>query len=366
MGQGVVNAAKSVPKTLKALKDNPTGLSELDQKAASKPSYLESLATRESGPNYQSNNGKYLGAYQMSPIALQSLGYMDEAGNWTGKDNIYSAEAFLNDKKVQDKAAMSLAKTNWNTLNKVPIGEQDGMPVFAKDLVGKEIQGVKVTESGLLGAAHLGGASSVTRMLKSGGREMPVDGNDVPIINYLQTMGGKDVSRITGNKDVTDQMGTFSPTPDTRYYLAGTNREVQYKDPKPADRIASLTFPKVASVSDEKERTALAQTKVAMLTPTTKENQATSTAIRNKEKEREASTIQPAPEFPRAQAIEQPSSADISRLENTIKETTVIKEGGTSVIAVNGGNGKDVSINFNNTPIMVNDLGLIVVNNGIL
>ena len=200
---------------------------------------------------------------------------------------------------------------------------------------------------------------------------MPVDGNDVPIINYLQTMGGKDVSRVTGNKDVTDQMGVYSPAPDTKYYLAGTNKEVRYADPKPADRIASLTYPKVASAvspTEEKERAALAQTKVAMLTPESKENQATSTSIRGKAKEQEraATTTQPAPEFPRAQAIEQPSSADFSRLENTIKETTVVKEGSTSVIAVNGGNGKDVSINFNNTPIMVNDLGLIVVNNGIL
>ena len=368
VGQGVVNAAKSVPKTLKALKENPRGLSELDQKAASKATYLESLATRESGPNYQSSKGKYVGAFQMSPIALQTLGYMDEEGNWTGKDNVFTTEDFLNNKKVQDKAAMSLAKTNWNILNKEPIGEQDGMPVFAKDLVGKEIQGVKVTESGLLGAAHLGGASSVSRMLKSGGKEMPVDGNDVPIINYLQTMGGKDVSRITGNKDVTDQIGAYSPAPDTKYYLAGTNREVKYADPKPADRIAGLTYPKVAAVSpnEEKERMALAQTKVAVPSNQEAQVQSSATSITSTTEEKEAATTQPAPEFPRAHAIEQPSSADFSRLENIIKETTVIKEGGTSVVAVNGGNGRDVSINFNNTPVMVNDLGLIVINNGIL
>jgi hypothetical protein len=49
------------------------------------------------------SDGSYGGTIQDFRVgvpALQTLGYMDGNGNWTGKDNILSKEQFLGNKKV--------------------------------------------------------------------------------------------------------------------------------------------------------------------------------------------------------------------------------------------------------------------------
>jgi hypothetical protein len=51
--------------------------------------------------NYGIDGKDFIGAYQVGVPALQTLGYMDGNGNWTGKDNILSKEQFLGNKKVR-------------------------------------------------------------------------------------------------------------------------------------------------------------------------------------------------------------------------------------------------------------------------
>ena len=53
---------------------------------------------------------------------------------------------------------------------------------------GKVVHGVLVTESGLLAAAHLGGAGSVKKWFRSG--KVMQDGNGVKITSYLKKFGG--------------------------------------------------------------------------------------------------------------------------------------------------------------------------------
>ena len=74
--------------------------------------FLEDLAGRESGGNYQAINKKtlYLGKYQMGKLALIDSGsyrHDGKKGNsfseafWTGKDNVNSKMDFLNSPKVR-------------------------------------------------------------------------------------------------------------------------------------------------------------------------------------------------------------------------------------------------------------------------
>jgi soluble lytic murein transglycosylase-like protein len=53
---------------------------------------------------------------------------------------------------------------------------------------GEVVHGVLVTESGLLAAAHLGGAGSVKKWFRTG--KVRKDGNGVKITNYMEKFSG--------------------------------------------------------------------------------------------------------------------------------------------------------------------------------
>jgi len=61
---------------------------------------------------------------------------------------------------------------------------------------GQHIAGVQVTESGLIAAAHLGGAGNVIKFLESEGETIFADANNVPITKYMKHFGGYDLSSI--------------------------------------------------------------------------------------------------------------------------------------------------------------------------
>ena len=61
---------------------------------------------------------------------------------------------------------------------------------------GQSINGVKITESGLLAAAHLGGAGNVIKFLDSNGEIVFEDANRVPITKYMKRFVDYDVSEI--------------------------------------------------------------------------------------------------------------------------------------------------------------------------
>ena len=132
----------------------------------------------EKDPYKAVNRLGYLGKYQFGGLALQDLGYKNKKGKWTGKDNIKSKQDFLNSPEVQEKALS----------NYVTIQERYLKSKGALDYVGKEIDGVKITKGGLLGAAHLVGAGAVSKMLRSG--KIPQDANSTKATKYLRELGG--------------------------------------------------------------------------------------------------------------------------------------------------------------------------------
>ncbi len=131
------------------------------------------LGFSESSGNYRAvNRLGYLGKYQFGRSALQ----------WVG---IRNASRFLNSPLLQEKAFEALISKNKWVL-------RDYIAKFN----GQTINGVRITESGLVAAAHLGGAGNVMKFLDSDGEIVFEDANHVPITTYMKRFVGYDVSQI--------------------------------------------------------------------------------------------------------------------------------------------------------------------------
>ena len=129
-------------------------------------SFFKALAVSESGNNYQTiNKYGYIGKYQFGEQTLIALGYYlpdgtrrnDWIGEWTGKDGIFSKEDFLASEIVQDKAAISLASSNWD------VATRNNLDSY----IGKQIKGALITKAGIVAGMHLKGAQSVIDFVKS-------------------------------------------------------------------------------------------------------------------------------------------------------------------------------------------------------
>jgi len=128
--------------------------------------FLDAIGHRESSNRYDVVNGwGYMGKYQFGKRTLKSLGYD------------VSKKEFLNSPYLQEKAMLDLLNHNKKILQKY-INYWDG----------KTINGTKITESGILAAAHLAGAGNVKRFLKKG--EDFEDGNGTKLTSYLINFSG--------------------------------------------------------------------------------------------------------------------------------------------------------------------------------
>ena len=78
---------------------------------------------------------------------------------------------------IQEKAMHTLLQRNNKSLNKLIIEHE-----------GKIVHGVLVTQSGILAAAHLGGAGSVKKWFRTG--KVRQDGFGTKITSYMEQFGG--------------------------------------------------------------------------------------------------------------------------------------------------------------------------------
>tara|TARA_B100002019_G_scaffold195931_1_gene169700 strand:- start:894 stop:1424 length:531 start_codon:yes stop_codon:yes gene_type:complete len=128
--------------------------------------FLHDLGHRESGNRYDIvNQFGYMGKYQFGKSTLRTL-----------KIKV-TKEAFLNSPDLQEYAMQQNLIYNKNKLQK-----------YIDQFEGQEIGGILITESGILAAAHLGGAGSVRKFFRSG--KVMQDGNGVKITSYLKQFGG--------------------------------------------------------------------------------------------------------------------------------------------------------------------------------
>jgi hypothetical protein len=125
--------------------------------------FLSAIGFRESSSNYKVvNRFGYLGKYQFGRKTLNAIGF----------EKVSNRE-FLANPSIQEKAMLTLLKRNKHTLRKE----------IAK-YSGKVINGIYITESGILAAAHLAGAGNVKKFFRKGYEFR--DGNGTKMTSYMK------------------------------------------------------------------------------------------------------------------------------------------------------------------------------------
>lgn len=140
--------------------------------------FKEAIAHKESqGKYHKINTLGYLGKYQFGKETLKSIGIHDSLG-------------FMNNPKLQEKAFVALLSKNKYELKS-----------YIRYFEGKVVDGVKITESGILAAAHLGGSGSVKRFLNSNGQKKCKDDYGTSVKSYMRDFGGFETSGIKAVKN---------------------------------------------------------------------------------------------------------------------------------------------------------------------
>jgi len=125
--------------------------------------FLEDLGFRESSGNYKAvNQFGYLGKYQFGRKTLNALGYED-----------VSNRVFLANPSIQEEAMYDLLIHNKKILRR-QIEKYDG----------QIINGIYITESGILAAAHLAGPGNVKKFFRKGYEFR--DGNGTKMTSYMK------------------------------------------------------------------------------------------------------------------------------------------------------------------------------------
>jgi len=129
--------------------------------------FLDEIGFRESSNNYKAvNQFGYLGKYQFGRKTLNAIGFKD-----------ISNYEFLSNPEIQEEAMLVLLQKNKHTLRRE-----------IKKYVGETVNGIYITESGILAAAHLGGAGNVRKFFRKGFEFE--DGNGTKMTSYMIRFSG--------------------------------------------------------------------------------------------------------------------------------------------------------------------------------
>jgi hypothetical protein len=164
--------------------------------------FAEAIRMRESGDNYNSlgadpqsknPNNLHYGAYQMGYAALAAAGFVQTKGDltkptWTPlakSMGVDSVNSFLASHTAQDFVFGLLVSKNDESL-------RSRLDENAGKIVKSQVTGIPVyvTESGVLAAAHLVGASGVKQYFDSSGKIDKQDGNHVHLSEYMADFAG--------------------------------------------------------------------------------------------------------------------------------------------------------------------------------
>jgi hypothetical protein len=140
--------------------------------------FKEALAFKESSGDYfVTNTLGYLGKYQFGVGTLKLVG-------------ISNTSNFINDPILQEKAfETNIARNKWILRREI------------ENFVGKRIKGVRITESGMLAAAHLAGPGNVMKYLRSYGRVNTKDAYGTSIDKYIKKFSGYDLSFVAAKRN---------------------------------------------------------------------------------------------------------------------------------------------------------------------
>ena len=135
--------------------------------------FKELLAFKESGGRYFcTNKYGFMGKYQFNLSTLKMF-------------NVRNAKLFLNSPEFQEKVfLLNVQRNKW---------------ILRKDIkwfVGSFINGSKITESGILAAAHLAGPGNVKKYLRGGGKDNSKDILGTSISYYMDYFKNYDLSFV--------------------------------------------------------------------------------------------------------------------------------------------------------------------------
>ena len=139
--------------------------------------FKQALAAKESAGIYNLVNAYgYMGKYQFGRSTLRHVGVSDFT-------------TFLESPDLQEEAIYALLSINkWELRKEI------------RNYSGRVINGITITESGLLAAAHLAGTSSVKTYLRSNGKNGFKDGFGTSLRSYIKRFNGYDTSGIPANR----------------------------------------------------------------------------------------------------------------------------------------------------------------------
>ncbi|WP_029034682.1 hypothetical protein [Salinimicrobium terrae] len=139
--------------------------------------FKEALGFKESGGDYKViNDFGYMGKYQFGRGTLKLIGIRDTT-------------LFLNSPDLQEAAFYANASRNKWILRKDIERFQDQV-----------VNGIRITESGILAAAHLAGPGNVKKFLRSNGTNSFSDGFGTSIKHYFKKFEGFDTSFVVPDR----------------------------------------------------------------------------------------------------------------------------------------------------------------------
>jgi len=145
----------------------------LESKKSDMERFMEAVAYRESKGNHRVvNQLGMMGKYQFSKTTLRGL-----------RRDITPTQ-FLGNPFIQDTVMVMYLKANNKLLNSI-ISKYDG----------KTFKGIRITRSGVLAAAHLGGPGSVISWFRNPDEAGLVDVNGTSIREYMVKFAGYPIER---------------------------------------------------------------------------------------------------------------------------------------------------------------------------
>ena len=155
--------------------------------------FLLALQMMESEGNHRSvNTLGYLGLYQFGEAALTDLGMVrfdgdaydnNYSGGWTGKFGVWSTDGFLSSPRAQEKAMAEWLGLMWSYIELQNVDSA----------AWTEVDGERLTPSGMLAGARLLGADSLAIYVRSDGEIDPRDPYGTPISAYVSMLNGYSV-----------------------------------------------------------------------------------------------------------------------------------------------------------------------------
>jgi len=124
--------------------------------------------TKKTGINYKKNDW---------------IGYISDKNPY----GITSLWDFMHSPSKQKAVQIDFKKLHWQYLKNLSLTKY----------VGKTINGIRITQSGLLAGAHLVGPGGVKDFLQSNGKIDVKDKNGTPVSSYIKKFAGYNIEEIT-------------------------------------------------------------------------------------------------------------------------------------------------------------------------